>query len=57
MEIVPNCVYTFEEVLKIFKLSPVTLRKLVRQGYIPGTKLGKQYRFIGSELLKTLERK
>jgi len=55
MEIVPNCVYTFEDVLKILKLSPVTLRKLVRQGYIPATKLGKQYRFIGSELLKTLE--
>ena len=57
MEIEPNRVYTFDEVLEILQLSPVTLRKLVRRGEIPATKLGKRYRFLGSELLRTFEAK
>ena len=57
MDIEPNRVYTFDEVLKVLKLSPVTLRKLVRNGDVPASKLGKQYRFLGSELLRTLENK
>ena len=57
MEIAPNRVYTFDEVLELLRLSPVTLRRLIRTGNIPATKLGKQYRFLGSALLKALERK
>jgi excisionase family DNA binding protein len=54
MEIEENRVYTFDEVLEILKLSPVTLRRLVRKGDIPAKKLGKQYRFLGAELIKAL---
>ncbi len=56
MNIEPNKVYTFDEVLELLRLSPVTLRKLVRTGDIPASKLGKQYRFLGAHLLKALER-
>lgn len=52
MDIEPNRVYTFDEILEVLKLSPVTLRKLVRNGDVPASKLGKQYRFLGAELLK-----
>lgn len=55
MDIEPNRVYTFDEVLEVLKLSPVTLRKLVRNGDVPASKLGKQYRFLGAELLRALE--
>jgi len=55
MEIEPNRVYTFDEVLRLLKLSPVTLRRLIRSEKIPANKLGKQYRFLGSELLRALE--
>ena len=57
MDIEPNRVYTFDEVLKVLKLSPVTLRKLVRNGDVPASKLGKQYRFLGAELLRAFENK
>ena len=56
MNIEPNRVYTFDEVLKLLQLSPVTLRKLVRNGDVPASKLGKQYRFLGTELIKALEK-
>ena len=55
MEIEPNRVYTFDEVLGLLKLSPVTLRRLIRSGKIPAIKLGKKYRFLGFELLRALE--
>lgn len=55
MDIEPNKVYKFDEVLELLKLSPVTLRKLVRNGDVPASKLGKQYRFLGTELLRILE--
>jgi len=38
MEIEANRVYTFDEVLEILKLSPGTLRRLVKNGEIPATK-------------------
>lgn len=51
MEIEPNRIYTFDEVLELLKLSPVTLRKLIRTNKVPATKLGKQYRFLGASLI------
>jgi len=56
VDIEPNRVYTFDEILEVLKLSQVTLRKLVRNGDIPASKLGKQYRFLGADLLKALEK-
>ena len=57
MDIEPNKIYTFGEVLEVLKLSPVTLRKLVRSGDVPASKLGKQYRFLGAELLRALKKR
>ena len=37
-------VYTVEEFAKLFKLSPETVRILIRNGEIPAIRLGKQYR-------------
>ena len=53
-EIEPNRVYTFDEVLELFQFAPTTLRKLVTRGDIPATKLGRHWRFLGSDILGAL---
>jgi excisionase family DNA binding protein len=57
VDIAPNRVYTFDETRKLLKLSPVTLRKLIRNGDVPASKLGKQYRLLGVEILKVFEKR
>jgi excisionase family DNA binding protein len=57
MDIEPNRIYTFDEVSKVLKLSPVTLRKLIRNGDVPASKFGKQYRLLGVEILKVFEKR
>ena len=43
-------IYTTEEVLKILKISKVTLYKLIKEGKIKAKKVGRSYRFLKSEL-------
>lgn len=54
--IVPNTAYNIEEARKLLGLSRTTLRLLVREGKLKGRKIGKQWRFLGSDLLELLER-
>jgi len=56
-EIEPRRVYTVEEARKLLGLPVSTFRLLVRRGEIRGRKAGRQWRFLGSELLKFLQNK
>ena len=53
----PRKVYTLEEARTLLGLSQTTFRLLLRRGEIKGRKAGRQWRFLGSHLLKFLEDK
>lgn len=53
-EILPRAVYTTEEVQTLLKISPSTMKRLLKKGLIRSNKVGKQYRFLGIELLRLL---
>jgi excisionase family DNA binding protein len=44
--------YTVEEVAEALKLHPYTIRRLCREGKIPGFKFGGQWRFDKNEIEK-----
>ena len=50
----PNRVYTFEEACGALQLSPSTFRLLIKRGEIKGWKAGRQWRFLGRELLSAV---
>jgi excisionase family DNA binding protein len=54
-EIRPNAVYTLREVCQILKVSDATMRRWIRDGQIHGSRVGRAYRFLGSQLLKSLD--
>ena len=51
MEIQEKAVYTTEETAQILKLSPVTVERKIRKGEIPATKIGREYRLLGRDIL------
>ena len=51
MEIQERAVYTTAEAARILKLSPVTVERKIRKGEMPGTKIGKEYRLLGDDIL------
>jgi excisionase family DNA binding protein len=51
-EIKSNAVYTTEETQKILKLSPSTIKRLLKKGLIRANKVGGQYRILGKEILR-----
>jgi len=51
----PRKVYTLQEARKLLALSDTTFRLLVRREEIKGRKAGRQWRFVGSALLKFFE--
>jgi len=51
MEIQERAVYTTAETAQILKLSPVTVKRKIRKGEIPATKIGKEYRLLGRDIL------
>lgn len=53
-EIKPNGVYTTEEVQGLLKISESTVKRLLKKGIIRASKVGKQYRIMGWEILKIL---
>lgn len=53
-EIKPNEVYTTEETGKLLKVSPSTMKRLIKKGLIKANKIGNQYRFLGHEILQML---
>jgi excisionase family DNA binding protein len=48
----PHVVYTLEEARQLLVLSETTFRLLLRRGEIKGRKAGRQWRFLGSDLLE-----
>jgi excisionase family DNA binding protein len=54
-QINPNALYTTNELCKILKVNPVTLRYYIKKKYIPAIKFGSRFLIKGSELLKVLD--
>ena len=52
MEIRESEVYSPEEVRQYLKVSTSTIMRMIRKGYLPAAKVGKQYRIRGRELLR-----
>ena len=56
-EIKPNEIYTTEEVREFLKVSPSTLKRLLKRGIIKAYKVGGVYRIWGDEILNLLSPK
>ena len=50
-------ILTIREVADLLKLHPKTVNKLANSGKLPGYRIGRQWRFRKSEVLKALEKK
>ncbi len=57
MEINQNEIYTIEETQKLLKVSRSTLLRLIKKGLIRTAKVGRQYRIMGKEILRTVSPK
>ena len=56
-EINPNEVYTTGETQALLKISPSTIKRLLKRGIIKANKVGGQYRILGKELLRIVSPK
>jgi excisionase family DNA binding protein len=50
-------ILTTQEVADLLKLHPKTVNKLAKSGRVPAYRIGRQWRFRRSEILKLLEKK
>jgi excisionase family DNA binding protein len=50
-------ILTTREVAELLKLHPKTVNKLAKSGRVPAYRIGRQWRFRKSEILKLLEKK
>jgi excisionase family DNA binding protein len=57
MKISENEIYTPSEIQKILKISQSTVMRMLKMGLIRGSKVGKQYRVLGKELLRLVSPK
>lgn len=53
-EIKENGVYTTAETQEILKISSSTMKRLLKKGLIRANKIGRQYRILGKEILRTI---
>ncbi len=53
-ELKENGVYTTGELGKMLKISPSTVKRLLKVGIIRANKVGGQYRVLGKEILRIL---
>ncbi len=51
-EINHNAIYTTAEAKSILKISPSTIKRLLKKGLIRANKVGGQYRILGKEILR-----
>ena len=51
IEIQERAVYTTNEAANILKISPITVERKIRRGEISATKIGKEYRLLGKDML------
>lgn len=47
-------ILTLEEAARYLKIGPTTMYQLARQGVLPGRKVGREWRFVKSELRQWL---
>lgn len=45
---------TAQEAAQLLRLSEATVRRLIRQGKLPGTRIGRDYRIPRAQLIKSL---
>jgi excisionase family DNA binding protein len=50
-------ILTTREVADLLKLHPKTVNKLAKSGRVPAYRIGRQWRFRKSEILKLLEKR
>jgi excisionase family DNA binding protein len=53
-EIRENGVYTTAETQEILKISGSTMKRLLKKGLIRANKIGRQYRILGKEILRSI---
>ncbi|HTX86467.1 MAG TPA: helix-turn-helix domain-containing protein [Candidatus Nanoarchaeia archaeon] len=51
-ELKENSIYTTAETREILKISPSTMKRLLKKGMIRANKIGKQYRILGREIIR-----
>ncbi len=51
----PEAVYTLREACRFLRISEATARRWLKEGRLPGRKIGRDYRFFGRDLLGCLE--
>ena len=56
-EIKPNEVYTTQEAQDFLKVSPSTIKRMLKNGIIRANKVGGRYRIWGAELLRLVSPK
>jgi excisionase family DNA binding protein len=54
LEIQPNAVYTLRDACQILQVSSATMMRWLKEGKIPSARIGRGYRFLGSQLLEAL---
>ena len=53
----PTAVYTLKKASELLHLPESTFRLLLKRGEIKGTKVGRQWRFLGDDILALLQGK
>lgn len=56
-ELKPKAVYTTKEAQDYLKVSPSTIKRLLKRGIIKANKVGGSYRILGQELLRLVSPK
>lgn len=54
MKIEENKVYTTKEVAELLRVSMPTIKRMLKDGRLPSTRIGRQHRFLGKDLLDIL---
>ncbi len=55
-DVTPGHVYTLRETCRILKISASTARRWMKEGRLRSRKIGRDYRFLGRDLLDCLDR-
>jgi len=53
----PNEIYTTAETQELLKVSPSTIKRLLKRGIIKANKVGGQYRILGREILRSVSQR
>ena len=48
--------YDVEDLAKMFRLTPITIRQYIREGRLPGRKFGKRWYVLEEDVKATLEK-